>query len=382
MKAWRRIARRTVLLVGCGLSCLTGCDRPNPEIRVGVVERLSGDPVVASRAVSKAASLAVQQVNEEGGVLIGGRRHPIKLLFEDDEGNIERAIAAVRRLINQQHVIAIIGPQWSRHAIPAAQIAEEAQIPLMTPSGTNPAVTAGKQYVFRVSFNDEVQGRALANFAYQDLGARKVAILYDVASPYQATLVEVFKPTFEAAGGQVVAIETYTTDVTEYRGQLERIRDRQPELLFLPNYADESLRQARQARQLGIAAVLLGADSWSSIDFPNQPDLEGSYFSTHWHPDLPNETSRRFVQAYSQAYGETPGSDEALSYDAMGLLLQALREQDSLEPRALRDGLASLSSYSGVTGAIRYQGSGDPQKPVYILRIQNRQPVFYQRIQP
>jgi len=370
------------LIIGGLVACVPRTVQES-EIQIGLTIPLSGDlaPVIGQPTVD-AANLAVQQVNDAGGLDVGGRKRKVVLIIEDSRDSPDGAIDAVRKLAYQDNVAAIVGPRFSRNAIPAANVAEQARVPLISPTSTNPQTTAGKDYIFRVSFVDTFQGRVMARFAAEELGAQKAAVLYDVASEYNKGLAETFKHAFEEVGGQVVAWETYTTGEQDFSRQLARIQKNEPQVLFLPNYPDEVPLQAQQARQLGIEATLIGGDAWDGEMFSNYPELEGAYFSAHWHPDIANTQAQDFIEAYRQSYNRRPNDKEALTYDAFGLVFQAIQSQGKAEPEAIRLGLANTKDYHGVTGIIGYQGSGDPIKSAVILQISDNQAIFYKLINP
>ncbi len=275
-----------------------------------------------------------------------------------------------------------MGPQISTNAIPVARVAEKTHIPMISPLSTNPKTTAGKQYVFRAVFVDDFQGKVMARFAIEELDAQKAAVLYDVASDYNKGIAEFFKQAFEEAGGQVVAFESYTTGEQDFSRQLTRIRDSEAEVLFLPNYSHEVPLQAQQARQLGLNIAILGSDSWESQVLVEYPELDGAFYSGHWHPDIGNEQAQAFIKAYRQTYGRIPADAAALTYDAFGLLFQAIQNQGQADPESIRNGLAEIKHYLGVTGAMKYQGTGDPVKSVVIMQIKAGEAVFYKQVDP
>lgn len=221
------------------VSHLTSCSAPialgeAPTIRIGVVASLSEAVAEIGKSTIDGAQLAVQEINNVGGVEVGGRQHQMELVIEDDQDKPEVAVSVVQKLINQEAVVAIVGPQLSRNAIPAADVAEQARIPLISPVSTNPETTANKRYVFRTTFVDPFQGQVMARFAFRNLGAQKAAVLYDVASAYNRGIAEVFKQAFEENGGQVVAFESYTTGQQQLSAQFDRIRASRSDVLFCP----------------------------------------------------------------------------------------------------------------------------------------------------
>ena len=252
----------------------------------------------------------------------------MELFVEDNAGKADQSASAAQKLITQQKVLAIVGPNATRYAIPASEIAESSKVVLITPWSTNPKTTldartgAPKKYVFRACFIDPFQGRVVARFAMENLKARKAAVLYDVASDYNKGIAEFFKETFEKNGGKVVAFETYTTNDRDFSAQLTKIKKAEPDVVFLPNYYSEVPLQIQQAKRLGIKVPFLGSDSWGSQELIKLcgKDCEGYYFSTHYAPDTATPAAPRFIEAYKAAYGGMPDDVAALTYDSFGLL--------------------------------------------------------------
>lgn len=241
--------------------------------------------------------------------------------------------------------------------------------------------------MFRVAFTDTLQGRAIGRFAAEELGAETAAVLYDAASAYNRNLATVFGQSFEAAGGRLVASESFTTGETDFRLQLERIRDRRPEVLLLPNYPEDVPMQARQARELGIDANFLGSDAWAALSLAGLAgltELEGSYFALHWHPGeaATDPEAQRFLEGYRQAFGQDPGDGAALIYDAFGLLFHALGSAGG-DPAQIRRALGEIDGYRGLTGRITFRGTGgDPTKRLVFARIQEGESVIFGVIEP
>lgn len=361
-------------LVGCG-----GPPSEPAEIRVGLLVDSNREPPVA------AARLAIRAVNEAGGIEVGGRPHQVVLVVENTQDTPEGASGAALKLINQQAVAALVGPGHSRTAIPAAEVANHARIPMISSGSTHPRTTAGKDCVFRVAFLDSFQGRVMARFAIDDLGATSASVLYDVASAYSRNVAAVFQRVFAAAGGRVVASESYTTGDQDFRDQLLRIRDGKPQVLFLPNFRDDVVAQTSQARRLGIDAAFLGSDSWTPPALTWQPELEGAFLSLHWHLDVghANAGARAFIAAYRRAHDQDPTNIAALTYDAMNLLLAAIRSSGKGDPEAIRRALSRLEHFPGVTGEITYRGTGgDPPKQAVIAQLREGKVHFYRLVAP
>jgi branched-chain amino acid transport system substrate-binding protein len=315
---------RNALIAGLLTLGLVACALPPAaapaEVRIGLITTLSGDLAESyGTPTVDAARLAVQPVNDGGGLGVGGRKQKVTLVMEDDQDRAEVAAAAAQKLINQEKVVALIGPSLSRNAIPVADVAENARIPMISP--------------------DEV-------------------------------------------GGEVVAFESYTTGEKAFGPQLARIKQSGASVLFLPNYDNEVPSQAQQARQAGISATLLGSDAWSTIKPADRAVLEGGFFSGSWSSALPSEQAQAFVKAFRQLYNSDPDDVSALTYDAVGLLFEAIKSQKKAEPEAIRDGLAAIKDYKGVTGTIGYSGSGDPVKSAVISQVKDGNFVLYKQVNP
>jgi len=360
-------------------------------IKIGLIAELTGDIPAVGESCKNAAELAVQQINDAGGIEIGGQLYQVELYIEDNAGKADQSAAAAQKLITQRNVVAIIGPNASRYAIPASEVAESAQVVMISPWSTNPDTTlvAGtgdpKQYVFRAAFIDSFQGTVVAKFALENLGTTRAAVLYDVASDYNKGIAEYFKQTYEANGGTIVAFETYTTGDKDFTAQLTKIKDANPEVIFLPNYYSEVPLQIQQAHRLGITTPFLGSDSWGGGDLIGLcgSDCEGYYYSTHYAPDNATTVAQAFINDYVAAYGSTPDDVAALTYDSFGLLWQALVSAGEVDRQAVRDALAQISNFEGVTGVMRFQdGSGDPIKSAVILQIVDGKAIFFANANP
>ena len=360
-------------------------------IKVGVVAELTGDIPAVGASCKNASEMAVKEINDAGGLDVGGRKYKVELFIEDNAGKADQSASAAQKLITQQNVVAIIGPNASRYAIPASEIAESSKVVLISPWSTNPKTTLDaktnqpKKYVFRAAFIDPFQGRVVAKFAMDNLKAKKAAVLYDVASDYNKGIAEFFKATFEGAGGQVVAFETYTTNDKDFSAQLTKIKQAAPDVIFLPNYYSEVPLQIQQAKRLGITTPFVGSDSWGSEELVKLcgKDCEGYYFSTHYAADNATPVAKKFIDAYKAKYGSTPDDVAALTYDSFGLLWTALKNAGKVDRQAVRDALAKVPKYDGVTGTMQFQeGSGDPVKSAVILQIKDAKFVFFANANP
>lgn len=381
--------RRKVLLgwIAAVIVMVAGCNPMNQEqttadIPIGLLATLSGESVSVGEATVQGAEIAVTALQAEGGIRVGGHNRSVRLVVVDDQDQVDAVVNAARQLIYQEGVVAIIGPQFSRNAIPAAQLAEAAKVPLISPRATNPDVTKDKNYVFRTIFIDPFQGEVMASFARQDLGATTAGILYDVASAYNRGIAEVFRERFEAAGGQVVAFEGYTTGETDFTPYLTTIRKSQPDVLFLPNYEFEVPLQVKQARELGLTSTLLGSDSWGSIVPSDRSLLEGAYFSDQFSPKTDSPKAQAFIKQFQQTYDRLPTGVSASTYDAVMLVAQAIQQGEEATPEAIREWLSKIDHFEGVTGTIEFRDTGDPIRSAVILQIQGDELLFHKQVDP
>lgn len=353
------------------------CDSDR-SLKLGVIAELTGDMPAVGASCRNAAQMAVAEVNAAGGLEIGAERVKLKLVVEDNAGKADQSAVAAQKLITQDEVLAIVGPNASRYAIPAAEVAESAGTVLVTPWSTNPKTTVDgvtgkpKKYVFRACFVDPFQGGVLARFALENLKAERAALLYDVASDYNKGIAEVFRESFERLGGKVVAYETYTTGDKDFSAQLTKIKDARPQVVFLPNYYSEVPLQVQQAKRLGIDVPFIGSDSWGSDELLKLggADMNGYFFSTHYSADNAAPAAKKFLQDYEATYGAKPDDVAALTYDAFGLLFGAIRTAGKADRDAVRAALSTLAEYRGVTGDLQFRAdSRDPVKSAVILQI-------------
>jgi branched-chain amino acid transport system substrate-binding protein len=372
--------------------CFASCRKfEENTISVGVVAEITGDMPAVGASCTNAAKMAVKEANDAGGFVFDGKKYSVKLFIEDNAGKADQSASAAQKLIAQNNVVAIVGPNASRYAIPASEIAESSKVVLITPWSTNPKTTLDartnkpKQYVFRACFIDPFQGKVLAKFAFEQLKTQKAAVLYDVASEYNKGIAEIFRDTFNQIGGQLVAFESYTTNDKDFSAQLTKIKRSSPDILFLPNYYSEVPLQVQQAHRLGLNVPVLGSDSWGSPELLTLcgGDCEGYYFSTHYSPESATPEAKKFIQNYQAMYGKAPDDVAALTYDSFGLLWTAMKNAKGPDRVSIRDALAKLSGYNGVTGTMQFkEGSGDPIKSCVIVQVKEGKFSFFANANP
>ena len=376
------------LLISAGFGCQKTSDS---TVKVGLIAELTGDIPAVGASCKNSAELAAKEINDLGGITIAGKNYTVELFIQDSAAKPDQSAAAAQKLITQNNVIAIIGPNASSNAIPASEIAETSKTVLITPWSTNPKTTQDsrtgepKNYVFRACFTDVFEGHILGKFAAGNLGVKRAAILFDVASEVLKSQSELFKNSFEKSGGTVAAYETYTTGDKDFSAQLTKIKNAAPQIVFLPSYYTDVPLQVQQAHRLGINVPFLGSDAWSTEELIKMcgSDCEGFYFCNHYSPDTKNPATRRFIETYTAKYGKTPDDVAALTYDAFGLLRQAIVNSGTLDRQAVRDSLAKIKEYKGVTGEMRFlPGSRDPIKGGVIMQIKNGKFSWFADVNP
>ncbi len=339
------------------------------EIVIGVIAPVTSNILRSGPPTAEGAVLAAKEINAGGGVDLGGRRRKIRLVVEDTEDRPETAVSKAFKLIGSDRAAALVGVPISDSALAVAKVAEEHRVPLISTASTNPETTRGRSFVFRVVFHDPFQGRVMAEFAYRDLGARKAGVLFDPGRAYSRGLAQQFRASFERLGGEVAAEESTTADDGDASDRLFRIRQSGAGVLVVPVYSALLPSLMRQARAAGITVPALGGDTWGSLSAAERGGWSPAYFSDVWALDASGPVSRRFIAAYRQEYARPVTSYAALAYDAVYLVARAIETQASAAPESIRAGLLSLRGFAGVTGAIRYEESGDPVRSAVIMRL-------------
>jgi branched-chain amino acid transport system substrate-binding protein len=375
-----------VLMLLAGLAGLTGCkpksgsDAASP-ILVGEYASLSGKEATFGISSHEGTQLAVDHLNAAGGVL--GRQ--IKLVTEDDMSKAGEPATVVNKLVSLENVVAVLGEVASSRSLEAAPICQQNQIPMISPSSTNPKVTATGDYIFRVCFIDPFQGTVMANFDYNTLKARKVAIFTDVKSDYSKGLAKYFKEGFLKLSGTITAELDFNGGDKDFKAQLTAIKSSNPDVVFVPGYYTDVALICIQAKELGLNVPLTGGDGWESDELVKigQDAVEGDYFSTHYAPDVATEQSRKFVADYQQKYkGKTPDAMAALGYDSAMILADAIKRAGTTDGPKLRDALAATKNFDGVTGVTTINEQRDATKPAVILQVQDGKFKYLETINP
>ena len=352
-------------------------------IKVGVYGDLSGQTSSFGQSTKNGVQMAADEINKAGG--INGRQ--IQLLIEDDQGQPAQAATVATKLVNQDKVAALIGEVASTNSLAAAPKAQEGRVPMITPSSTNPKVTQVGDYIFRVCFIDSFQGAVMAKFAANTLKAKTAAVLGDVNSDYSKGMSQYFEEQFNKLGGQIIMRQSYTQTDPDFKGQLTSIRAANPDVIFVPGYYGQVGVIAKQAKELGINAPLLGGDGWDAPQLweLGGEALRGAYMANHYSIDDPSPAIQKFVADYKARYNNTaPDAIAALAYDAMKILADALKRAGTTDGAKLRDAIAQTSNFPGVTGTISLNADRDAVKPAVVLKLEptGRKFIYTETIQP
>lgn len=383
----------SLALVGMATLLLSSFSWSAETLKVGFDIPLTGDIPQVGESSKYAAEMLKEQINGAGGLKVGDKSYQLEFIYEDNESKAESATAAALKLITQDQVLAIIGPQASKQAVPAGEICNSFKTPMISPWSTNPQTTLDRPYVFRACFLDPFQGPVAANFVTQEFGAKKAAVLYDIASDYPKGLAEYFKTAFEKihGPGSVVAFETFTTKDRDFSAQLTNIVKSDADVLFLPQYYDEVPLIVKQAQELGWKKPVMGSDSWGSAELMKLcgEACYGYFFSTHYAAAGAKGATKEFIDQYKAKYGYVPDDVAALTWDATRLLLQAVQNTNGLsgnldkDREAVKDQLGKIKDFDGITGKMTFTPEGDPIKCAVIVKISDKGEFeFYKSVCP
>ncbi len=361
-------------LFGCA-STGNGGGTSSDVIKIGVFEPITG------------ANAAGGQL-EVNGIKLANKLYPevlgkkVELVIADNKSDKVEAANAASKLIEQDKVKAILGSWGSSLAMAAGDIVKNAKVPAVGCSCTNPLVTQGNEYYFRVCFIDPFQGTVMANYAFNDLKAKKVAIMQEVSNDYSVGLANYFVEQFTKLSGDgsaIVDTQKYNTGDTDFSAQLQNIKTKNPDLIFAPGNYTESAMIIKQARQLGIQTPFIGGDTWeiqAFIDVGGSA-VEGVVLSSFFDPsNLANDEAKKFVDEYTKEYGEAPAAFAANAYDSYLVLLDAIKRANSDDSVKIRDAIAATKGFVGATGTISLDENGDAIKDAVLKVIQDGKFVF------
>jgi branched-chain amino acid transport system substrate-binding protein len=378
MKMKKEIILRTIVTL-CTLALLaafTGCAPQEQVIKIGFSIPLTGDNPMVGEGSRNTGEIVKEQINAAGGLDVGGKKYKLEFIYLDNELKAEAAVTTVTRLIDQDNVLAVIGPQGSGRAIPAGEVCNDNKTPMISAWSTNPDTTKNRPYVFRACFIDPFQAPVAARFVKEQFGVTKTAILYNIEDDYSKTLAELYRDAWNASYGEVVAWESFGQRDQDFNAQLTNIIASGAEILYLPVYYNFLGNIVPQAKALGWDKPIMGADAWGSADTwkVSNGTIAGYYFTTHYAAAGAVGKTKEFIDTYNAKYGYIPDDVAALTYDAINIVLQAIQNAGltgnlSTDRDNIKDAMATLKNFDGITGKMNFTPDGDPQKEAVVVKI-------------
>ena len=382
-----------VICLVVGLVFSSSASSRAKTIKIGINAPITGDIPKVGEGTKFAARMWLEDIKASGGLKVSGKPYPVELVIEDNESKAESAVKVNTKMITEDEVLVIVGPQASKQAVPAGEVANNYKTPMISPWSTNPNTTKDRPYVFRGCFLDPFQGPVLANFIKEEFGYTKAAVLYDVASDYPKGLAEFFKKAWEKlqGPGSVVAFESFTTKDADFSSQLTKIINSGAEVLFTPQYYNEVALIVQQAHELGWKKPIVGSDSWGSAETVELcgKDCYGLFFSTHYAAAGATGATKAFIDRFKAKYGYVPDDVGALTWDALRIVQEAIQSCGKItgkiekDRQCVRDALARIKQFNGITGEMTFTEDGDPIKCAVIVRISNKGEFeFYKSVCP
>lgn len=351
---------------GCSTS---GGSADADVVKLGFIGPMTGDAAIYGSSAEEGAHLAVAEINEAGE--IDGKK--IELVAYDSKADQTEAINAYNRLRDQDGVVAVIGGTLSGETLAMKDIMVQDNMPVLSPTATAVEVTQEAPNVFRACFLDDYQGQAAANFAATTLSAKTAALLIGTGNPYSEGVSEAFKVAFTAKGGTIAGSESYGTADKDFSAQLTKIKEMNPDVVFVPDYVQTVGPILQKAKEMGITAKFVGADGWDGVQEEYADAAQGNYFTNHYAADSPSETVQNFIAAYKAEYDKVPNSFAALGYDAVYAMVEAITAAGTTESADIITALKA-TDHAGVTGTLKFDEEGNPKdKEVTIIKIDGGQ---------
>ncbi len=357
------------------------------ELKIAILAPLSGPVPTYGVSTRDGALQAIDEWNAKGGVL-GMKIVPV---VEDSQCTPDPAVNAANKVINQDKVHYIIGEVCSSASIPVSDVVNKAHVVQISPTSTNPNVVRDangnvKPYTFVACYNDDTQGKVMAQFAFGDLKAKTAFIMYDQANDYVKGLAEFFEKYFTAAGGTILGKETYSGKDTDFSTILAKVSEARPDIVVLPDYYPVVNLVTKQAKEKGITATFIGGDGWDSPDLDTTA-ADGGYHTNHYSPAEQRDIVQNFVKTYSQKYKDEKGNPRlpdalaTLAYDAANILIQSIKDAGADDPDKVKDVMAK-GQFEVVSGKITFDAFHTPIKPVFINHVTNGKVEFFKQIIP
>lgn len=363
-----------LVLVGCNKSPDVTANATGTTIgdtlKIGVNLELTGSVAAYGNAEKNGINLAVEQINKAGGV--DGKK--IEVITKDNKSENAEASTAATNLAVQSQVNAMIGPATSGAVAAASLNAQKTGVPLLTPSGTQDDLTIDKdgvkKYIFRTTFQDSFQGQVLAQYAYQNLNAKKVVLYYDNSSDYAKGIAEEFQRVYP---GEIVTVATFASGDKDFQSALTKFKDLDYDAIVMPGYYTETGIITKQARDMGIEVPILGPDGFNDDSFGDLAGVANThdvyYVSGYSTKTALSDKATQFIEAYKKKYSSEPNMFAALAYDSVYMIAEAAKgAKTSID---IADNLAKLSQFDGVTGTMTIDKDHNPIKTALMVKMEN-----------
>ncbi|MDP2790585.1 MAG: ABC transporter substrate-binding protein [Rectinemataceae bacterium] len=355
------------------------------SVKFGVFEPLTGANAGGGALEVEGVKLANELYPT---VKVGDKEYKIELVISDNKSDKVEAANAAQRLVDKDKVHMVLGSWGSSLSMAAGPIVKQAKTPAIGLSCTNPLVTKGNEYYFRVCFLDPFQGTVMANYAFKEAKARKAVIIREVSNDYSVGLAKFFADAFELLTGDTEAILAelnYNTGDTDFSAALTEIKKFKPDVIFAPGNFTESALIVKQARELGITTPFLGGDTWETPEFLDvgKAAVNGVVFSTFFATEVPiTETSKVFLDEYRKKYNKEPAAVTALGFDGYLVARAAIEKAGSLDRTKIRDAIAVTKDFPGAAGVITLDENGDAVKSAVIKTVKDGQFSYLTTVQP
>ena len=354
-----------VAAVAAMVLAAAGCSKKESDtVKIGGIAPLSGAVAVYGVECKNGIDLAVEEINAAGG--INGKK--VEFVCEDDEGSPDKTVNAFKKLITKDGVKLVIGSLTSGCTQAVTTLSQASKVVQIAPAATAPAITDAGNYVFRACFIDPFQGTVGGKFAFDSLKAKNAAILYDVGNDYSVGLQENFVKAFETAGGKIVAVESYSTGDKDFNAQLTKIKNANPDVVYLPDYYGTVALIAKQLRAQGIKAPIVGADGWDGLTANAGDEVLNGFYSNHYAEDSTEPAVQKFVNAFKEKYNKAPNSFAALGYDSMYMLKDAIVKAGTTDSSKVRAALEETDA-DYVTGHLTFDSKRNPVKSAVMIEL-------------
>lgn len=376
MKKWTVVlvvVMMTLSVAGCGsdnkAAAPGSAPTPSTSAKIGVVSYLSGGGAAYGEAIRQGLELARDEINAQG-------KTKIELVFEDSKGEKNEAINATNKLIHKDNVVAIIGPTLSGEMFAVGPIANQSGVPVMGTSTTAEGVTDIGDYIFRNALPESLAIPNAVKKAKEKFNLKKVAVMYSNNNDWAVSGFKTFEKSLKDNGIETLTVETFADKDTDYSAQLTKIATMKPDAIMLACLYQEAALIAKKARELGINVPIVGNNGINSPQYIKSAGKasDNSVVASPWFPGKEDATVKKFVAAFKTKYNKEPDQFAAQAYDALKIMVLALEKSGSnTDRKKLRDSLATIKDFPGVTGKFAFDAKRNPSMDVTVLVVKDGQ---------